>query len=190
MIKKTLKNILFVISFLLYLTAYSLSEINSKEWTTECVDIKNENKASCLSIIISQIKNNDKMQTIATAYIQIGSTKQKKMNLINKDDQTYKLSEENKIVPILFVKLPLNVNLKKKPAIVIDDKKLADLTFSFCNQTDGCVSNILLNDGTVDFFKKGKIMSVVVGTYGNNENLKIDFPLKNFSKSYTQLLKK
>jgi hypothetical protein len=39
-------------------------------------------------------KNKDKMQTLATAYFQIGSTSQKKMNLVDEEDQTYKLSEE------------------------------------------------------------------------------------------------
>ena len=74
------------------------------------------------------------MQTLATAIIQIGSSKQKKMNLVNEDDQTYKLSEENKNVPVLFVKLPLNADLRKKPVVIIDDKKLGDLNFTHCNQ--------------------------------------------------------
>src|SRR6056300_1486793 len=113
------KNIFFISSFLLYFTTYSLSEITSKEWSTQC----SEDKKTCISKFISEYKNKDKMQTLGTAYFQIGSTSQKKMNLVNEEDQTYKLSEESKSIPVLFVKLPLNVDLSKKPAIVIDNKK-------------------------------------------------------------------
>ena len=41
MIYKILKNIFFISSFLLYLTTYSLSEINSKAWSTKCSEDKN-----------------------------------------------------------------------------------------------------------------------------------------------------
>jgi len=79
MIYKILKNIFFVSSFLLYLITYSLSEINltnvsSKKWSNTC----SEDKKTCLSAIKYEIKNNDKMQTLASAFIQIGSTTQKK----------------------------------------------------------------------------------------------------------------
>ena len=186
MIYSIFKNIFFVSSFLLYLTAYSLSEITSQAWSTEC----SEDKKTCIVIIKSEIKNKDKMQTIATAYIRIGYSTQKKMDLINKDDQTYKLSEENKDVPVLFVKLPLNVDLGKKPAIVIDNKRLTDLNFTHCNQTDGCITNVALNKNVIDLFRKGKTMSVVTGVYGSPKNMTIEFPLKNFSKSYAKLIKK
>ena len=74
MIYTIFKNIFFITSFLFYLTTYSLSEITSKAWNAEC----SEDKKTCISIIINEIKNKDKMQTFATAYIQIGSSKQKK----------------------------------------------------------------------------------------------------------------
>lgn len=185
MIIKIFKNIFFVSSFLLYFSNYSLSEITSKEWGTRCL----EDKKTCIAMIISEIKKNDKMQTIATAYVRIGSTTQKKMDLIDKDDQTYKLSEESKNIPILFVKLPLNVDLMKKPAFVIDNKRIGDLNFTHCNQKDGCVTNIIVNNDIIDLLRKGKIMSVVTGIYRNNNNLKIEFPLKNFTKSYAKLIK-
>ena len=186
MIYTIFKNIFFITFFLFYLTTYSLSEITSKAWNAEC----SEDKKTCISIIINEIKNKDKMQTFATAYIQIGSSKQKKMDLISKDDQTYKLSEENKFIPVLFVKLPLNVDLRKKPAVVIDGKKLGDLNYSHCNQTDGCVTNVSVNNEVIELFKKGKTMSVVTGIYGRAKNMNIEFPLKNFSKSYAKVTKK
>jgi len=179
------KNILIVISFLLFLTTLSSSEISSKAWSKQC----SEDKSACVIAIKKEIKlENKNDQTLATAYIQIGSSKQKKMNLINEDDQTYKLSEENKNIPVLFVKLPFNVDLTKKPAIVIDGKKLGDLHFTHCNQVDGCVTNVAVNDNVIELFKKGKTMSVVAGIYGNANNMRIRFPLKNFTKSYEKLI--
>ena len=112
------------------------------------------------------------------------------MNLINEDDQTYKLSEENKNIPILIVKLPLNVDLRKKPAVVIDDKKLGDLNFTHCNQIDGCVTNVAITEELIELFKKGKTMNIVMGVYGTPENMQLAFPLKNFTKSYAKMTKK
>ena len=119
------------------------------------------------------IKNTDnKDQTLATAYFEMESSKQ------------------NKIVPVLYVKLPLSVDLRKKPAIIIDDKNLGSLDFTHCNAVDGCTTNVAIGDGVIDLFKKGKTITVVMGIYGSAKNINIQFPLKNFSKSYAQLIKK
>ena len=185
MIYKITKNIFWLIAFFLCLTKYSFSEVTSKAWSTEC----DKDKKTCFAVIISEVKNNDKMQTLATAYFQIGSSTQQKMDLIDEEDQTYKLSEENKNVPVLFVKLPFNVDLRKKPLILIDNKKLGNLNYSHCNQKDGCVTSVAVNNDIIDLFKKGKNMTIITGIYGNSKNLKIEFPLKNFTKSYAKLIK-
>jgi invasion protein IalB len=171
MVYKLFKSIFFVSSFLIYLTTYSLSEITSKAWSAEC----SKDKKRCIAVIINEIKNKDKNQTLATAYIQITSSK---------------LSEENKNIPLLFVKLPLNADLKKNPAVLVDNKKLGDLRYTHCNGTDGCVTNVAINNDVIQLFKKGKTMTVVMGIYGNAKNMNIEFPLKNFSRSYAQLTKK
>ena len=186
MVYKIFKSIFFVSSFLIYLTAYSLSEITSKAWSTKC----SEDKKTCLAVIINEIKNKDKMQTLATAYIQLATSKEKKMDLVNKDDQTYKLREENKYVPVLFVKLPLNADLTKNPAVLIDGKQLGALRYTHCNQTDGCVTKVVANNDVIELFKKGKTLTVVMAIYGSTKNIKIEFPLKNFSRSYAKLTKK
>ena len=188
MFHKIFKNIIFILCFSLYLTNYSSSEISSKEWNKQC----SEDKSTCIIAIKNEIKakDTDKTQRLATAYIQIGSSKQKKMNLIDKDDQTYKLSEENKIVPILFVNLPLNTDLRFKPLIQIDDKNYGTLNFTNCNQIDGCKTNAAISNDAIDKFKKGNTMSVIVRIFGSNKNMKIEFPLKQFTKSYAKLIKK
>ena len=187
MIHKIFKNIIFFICFSLYLTNYSSSEISNKAWSSQC----SEDKNTCIIAIKNEIKakDSDKVQRLATAYIQIGSTKQKKMNLVDEEDQTYKLSEENKNVPILFVKLPLNIDLRFKPLIQIDDKNYGTLNFTHCNQTDGCITNAAISNDAIDVFKKGNTMSVVIRIFGNNKNMKIKFPLKKFTKSYAKLIK-
>ena len=171
MVYKLFKSIFFVSSFLIYLTTYSLSEITSKAWSAEC----SKDKKRCIAVIINEIKNKDKNQTLATAYIQITSSK---------------LSEENKNIPLLFVKLPLNADLKKNPVVLIDGKKLGALRYTHCNQTDGCVTSVAMNNNVIELFKKGKTMVVVMAVYAGTKNMKIEFPLKNFSKSYAQLIKK
>jgi len=185
MIYQIFRNIFFVSGFLLYLSSYSFSEITSKAWSTEC----GEDKKNCITIIKNEFLYDEKVQTLATAYFQIGSATQKKMDLINEKDQTYKLSEESKNIPVLFVKLPLNVDLRKNPLIAIDNKKIANLNFTHCNQKDGCVTNLVVNNDVIDLFKKGKNMTIITGIYGNSKNLKIEFPLKNFTKSYAKLIK-
>ena len=188
MIHKIFKKIIYIICFSLYLTNYSSSEISDKAWNAQC----NEDKSTCIIAIKNDLKakDSDKVQRLATAYIQIGSSKQKKMNLIDEDDQTYKLSEENKNVPILFVNLPLNTDLRFKPLIQIDDKNYGTLNFTNCNQIDGCKTNAAISNDAIDVFKKGNTMSVVVRIFGSNKNMKIEFPLKNFTKSYIKLTKK
>jgi invasion protein IalB len=112
------------------------------------------------------------------------------MNLINEDDQTYKLTEENKNIPVLFVNLPLGTDLQKQPLIRVDGKDLGNLFYNTCNNIDGCRTNVAINENIIDLFKKGKNMTVVVNIFGSSKNFEINFPLKNFSKSYTKLLKK
>ena len=187
MIYRTFIKTLFFFYFLLNLTSYSLSEISSDAWNKKCDD-----NNTCFIGINKKFKNkkSGKIQTIASAIIQIGSSKQKKMDLVNADDQTYKLSEEDKDVPILFINLPLGTDLRKKPLLVIDDKKIANLDYTHCNNVDGCKTNILINNEVINLMKKGKTMIVVMGIYGNNKNMNIRFPLKSFSKSYAALTKK
>lgn len=188
MIFKTLLKTLFWLCFLLNLTSYSFSEINSQTWDKVC----GEDNNVCMMGIKSEvkIKNSDKMKTIATAIIQIGLSKQRKMDLIDENNQTYKLSEIDKDVPVLFVNLPLNTDLRKKPLLIIDDKNLFNLNYTHCNNMDGCKTVALINDNIINLMKAGKTMTVVMGVYGTNKNMNVKFPLKNFSKSYKKLTKK
>ena len=184
MYQKILK--LFYFLLLIIFCSNSFAEINSKTWSEQC----NEDKSACIIAIKNEIKlkDNNKEQTLATAYIQIGSTKERKMNLVDKEDQTYKLSEENKNIPLLFVNLPLNADLRKKPLIQIDEKDLGNLDFLHCNNSIGCKTSAVINDEVINLLKKGKNITIIMGVFGSNQNLKIDFPLKGFSKAYDDLI--
>ena len=185
MILKIIKKINFLFLFLFLFNANSYSEINTKTWSEQC----NEDKSTCLIAIKNEVKLKDnKQQTLATAYIQIGSTKERKMNLVDKEDQTYKLSEENKNIPLLFVNLPLNADLRKKPLIQVDGKNLGNLNYLHCNNSLGCKTSVLINNEVVDLLKKGKNITIIMGVFGSNQNVKIEFPLKGFSKAYDNLI--
>jgi invasion protein IalB len=185
MILKIIKKLNFLFLFLFLFNTHSFSEINSKSWSEQC----NEDKSTCLIAIKNEIQLKDKkQQTLATAYIQIGSTKERKMNLVDKEDQTYKLSEEDKNIPLLFVNLPLNADLRKKPLVQVDGKNLGNLNYLHCNNSLGCKTSVVINNEVIDLLKKGKNMTIFIGIFGSNQNLKIEFPLKGFSKAYNKLV--
>ena len=186
--KRKLLNKIILLTYLLMAPFQLSAAIGNKQWTKECV---NDNKKNCIIAVNYQVsvQDSDKKRTLATAYIQLGSTTERKMDLVDGEEKTYKLKEEIKSVPVLFIKLPLNVNLKKSPLVQIDKKNIFNLPFSHCNTQDGCVTTVAINDEIIKLLKAGKELTVVTGVYGRKENLSINFPLKGFSKSYDSLLK-
>ena len=179
------KKLSFLFLFLILFNTNSFSEINSKSWSEQC----NEDKSSCLIAIKYEVKLKDKKeQTVATAFIQLASTKERKMNLIDKEDQTYKLSEEDKSIPLLVINLPLNTDLRKKPLLQVDGKNLGNLNYLHCNNSLGCKSSAVISNDVIDLLKKGKNLTIFIGVFGSNQNLKIEFPLKGFSNAYSKLV--
>ena len=186
--KKRFLNKLIILTILLLAPISSSAEIGDKKWTKECA---NDNKKSCVIAINTQIPipNSDKKQTLATVIIQLGSTTERKMDLVDGEEKTYKLKEENKIVTVLTVRFPLNVDLRKQPLIQIDKKNVLNLPFTHCNSDRGCVTQNAINDEIVKLFKSGKELTLITGVYGSKDNLKINLKLKGFSKAYDSLLK-
>ena len=185
MISNITKKLSSLFLFLFLFNTNSFSEINSNSWSEQC----NEDKSSCSIAIKYEVKLKDKSdQTLASAFVRIASTKEKKMNLVDKEDQTYKLSEEDKSIPLLLVNLPLNTDLRKKPLLQVDGKNLGNLNYLYCNNDLGCKSSVVINNEVIDLLKKGKNMTVFIGVMNSNQNLKIEFPLKGFSKAYSKLV--
>ena len=186
--KKRFLNKLIILTVLLLAPITSSAEIGDKKWTKEC---SKNNKKSCIIAIKGQMAtpDSDKKRTIATAIISLGSTTERKMDLIDGEEKTYKLKEENKVVPILTIKLPLNVDLKKQPLIQIDKKNVLNIPFTHCNANEGCVTQISINDEVIKLFKSGKELTLAMGVYRVKDNMIINLPLKGFSKAYDSLLK-
>ena len=186
--KKRFLNKLIILSLLLLAPITSSAEVGDKKWTKECAA---DNKKSCAIAINSQvpIPDSDKKQTLATAIIQIGSTTERKMDLVDGEEKTYKLKEENKLVPVLTIRFPLNVDLKKQPLIQIDKKNILNIPFTHCNANEGCVTQMSINDEVIKLFKSGRELTLVVGIYRAKDIMSINLPLKGFSKAYNSLLK-
>ena len=160
----------------------SFADLNGENWEYVCRD---KEKKNCL-VGIQSINNN---KIISVAYIQISTTSQKKLNLLDKEDETNKIGEEINNVPIIFINFPLNTDLRLKPIIRVGDKDISGLSFMHCNPKVGCNSSIAISNEVIELFKKGKEMSVFFRAFGSKKNLEIKFPLKKFTKSYKKLSK-
>lgn len=181
-------NIFKIITILILLSTNTYSNDNTKSWEKKCSDSEGKNCFVTIKYIV-KIPDQDKKQTFASAYIQMGLSKEKKMKLINEEDQTYKLGEENKSVAVLFFDLPLNTDLRKPPLITSDKNSLGNTTYIQCNKFIGCKSMAIINDKIIEIFKKGKSLSVTFAVFGSNENITVQFPLKGFTKAYDELVK-
>ena len=74
--------------------------------------------------------------------------------------------------------------------VLIDGKNLGNLSYTHCNSSDGCKTNVRISDQVINLFKQGKTMTVLMGIYGSAKVVRVEFPLKNFSESYKKLTKK
>ncbi|WP_196228287.1 invasion associated locus B family protein [Candidatus Pelagibacter ubique] len=172
---------------MIFFSKSSFAEIGSDTWSKDC---NKDNEKNCFIAIKNTVANDqDLKQTLATAYIQIAFSKQKKMDLIDKKDQTYKLSELEKAIPMLFVNLPLNSDLRKAPLIQADKISLGNLRYLHCNNKIGCKTMVILNEKVIDAFRKGNSLTVTLAVFGMKQNVQINFPLKGFSKAYKKLVK-
>jgi invasion protein IalB len=185
--KKKFLNKLIILITLLLAPITSSAEIGDKKWTKNC---DKTNKVCVIAINYqASVPNSDKKQLLATAMIQLGSTTERKMDLVDGEEKTYKLKEENKAVSVLSIRLPLNVDLKKTPLVQVDKKNILNIPYSHCNPNDGCVTSIVINDEVIKLFKSGKELTLVMGIYNGKNNMSINLPLKGFSKAYDSLLK-
>ena len=178
--------ILFIfMSTVLVASATNLNaEWDETKWKLKC----NEEQKYCQIGILNRVKSDGGDLTLATTYLQIGVRSEKKMDLISKDEQTYKLGEKLTNVPVLFVQLPLDIDLREKPLMAIDNKQIANLNFLHCNHIDGCKTTLTINDKIVELLKKGENIQVLFKIFGKKNNFMIKIPLKGFTKSYKKIV--
>ena len=180
-----IKNVLFIL-FLIFPVTTS-AEITTQEWNKVC----NKENKNCIIGIRKEIKvpNSDKKQNLATILLQQVSKTERSMSLVDKKDKTYKLSETDKLIPLLSVILPLNTSLTNNPLILIDNKSIANLNFTHCNNQTGCTAIVQLNSEAIKFFEAGNEITVIMKKHADTKQFAIKFPLKGFTKSYKNLNK-
>ena len=165
-------------------TAQSFSNFNGEQWEYVC------EKKECLIGINNYIQDKEgKKNPFLTTYVQIISASKKKLDLVDKENQTYKLGEEKLNVTQIFVTFPLNIDLRVKPLIRLGKKQISGFTFLYCNAKIGCKASLSMTTEVVELFKKEKEMAVIFRGFGSSKILEFKFPLKGFSKSYDKLLK-
>ena len=187
---KILLKKLTLLTSLLFSIAVSTSAIaaekfNNKKWKKTCDDKSN----LCVIGIMHTAENDGKKINLITAYITLGSRTERKMDLVNTDEKTYKLKEKNIIVPVLSINFPLNVDLRKNPLLKVDEKNTLNLSYSHCNNQMGCSTSVNINEEIIELFKSGKEITLVMGIYGMAKNMAVKLPLKGFTKSYNSLFK-
>ena len=159
----------------------AFSQINTTSWIKNCVKDAN-NKENCSIVIKNEVEDKDKKKlTLSTIFV---LKSEENVSSKDKDGKTI----TTKKPAILFVaNLPLNVDLTVKPQLQIDDKKVLDLTFTNCNQKDGCKTIGILSNDILEKMRKGKTVSVMTRSYGSTQNFKIDFPLKDFDSEFKKI---
>ena len=186
--KKRFLNKLIILTYLLLAPVTSSAEVGEKKWTKEC---SKDNKKICVIAINHQLTNPDsnKKQVLATVIVRLMSTTERKMALVDGEEKTYKLKEEKKLLPVLTIKFPLNVDLTKSPLIQIDKKNQLNIPFTHCNANDGCVTTIGIKNEMIKRLKAGNELTLISNIYGSAKRLELNLPLKGFSKAYDSLLK-
>jgi invasion protein IalB len=159
----------------------AFSQINTTSWIKNCVKDAN-NKENCSIAIKNEVEDKDKKKlTLSTIFVLKGEQN------VNSKDKDGKTIATIKPAVIFVANLPLNVDLTVKAQLQIDDKKALDLNFTNCNQNDGCKTIGILNNDTLEKMRKGKTLSVITRSHGSAQNIKIDFPLKDFDSEFKKI---
>jgi invasion protein IalB len=175
------KYALYICLFLFSFMTSTFSQINTESWKKNCVKDAN-NKENCSIAIKNEVEDKDKKKlTLSTIFVLRGEQN------VNSKDKDGKTLSTKKPAVIFVANLPLNVDLTAKPQLQIDGKKALDLTFTNCNQNDGCETMSILSNDTLEKMKKGKTLSVITRSFGSAQNIKIDFPLKDFDSEFKKI---
>ena len=175
------KYALYIYLFLFSFMTSAFSQINTTSWIKNCVKDAN-NKENCSIAIKNEVEDKDKKKlTLSTVFVLRGEEN------VNSKDKDGKTITTKKPAVVFVANLPLNVDLTIKPQLQIDGKKVIDLTFAHCNQNDGCKALGSLSNDSIEKMKKGKTLSVITRSFGSVQNIKIDFPLKDFDSEFKKI---
>jgi invasion protein IalB len=175
------KYALYICLFLFSFMTSAFSQINTTAWIKNCIKDAN-NKENCSIAIKNEVEDKDKKKlTLSTVFVLRGEEN------VNSKDKDGKTITTKKPAVVFVANLPLNVDLTIKPQLQIDGKKVIDLTLTNCNQNEGCKAIGSLSNESIEKMKKGKILSVITRSFGSPQNIKIDFPLKDFDSEFKKI---
>ena len=175
------KYALYIYLCLLCFMTSAFSQINTVSWIKNCVKDAN-NKENCSIAIKYEVEDKDKKKlTLSTIFVLKGEE-----NVSSKDKDGKNITTKKPAV-IFVANLPLNVDLTLKPQLQIDGKKVLDLMFTNCNENDGCKTMGILSNDIFEKMRKGKTLSVITRSFGGAQNIKIDFPLKDFDSEFKKI---
>lgn len=181
--------LLLFFSFFLFSTSSftdSHSEFNNVKWSVICGESKND----CISGISKTKKNDDgKLSKLSVFFIALNISTKNEMKIVDKESQTYKLEKKELSTPTLYISFPLNLNvdLAVNPLLRVDGEDVVKLIINTCN-SGGCKAKTALNQEMLDRLKGGKNVSLLLKLFNQNKNFQISVPLKNFTKSYKNLV--
>ena len=92
------------------------------------------------------------------------------------------------IIIIIFFLLLSCVSVEKRTNYALNIAAQNNFkSFTNCNQNDGCKSMGILSNDNLEKMRKGKTLSVITRSYGSPQNIKIDFPLKDFDSEFKKI---
>ena len=154
---------------LLLVTSVSSEELNTEKWVKRCI----EDTKTCIIAIKYDVNvdGSDKKETYSTLFIRMG------------------VNSKKEIVPVLFARLPLNTDLKKSPSARVGEVVFLNLAYSSCTVNQGCTTQNTINEKAINLLKAGKEIIIIFADLSINQNIRIKFPLKGFTKAYNSLAK-
>lgn len=135
-------------------------------WTLSCVELKKNKNKSC-RLLQQAVWQKSKRNALTTVFLVPAKQGKEK-------------------VAIMKMIAPLGVNLITKMEVTIDDGKALNVPFEACG-LKGCFVTMLVKDQFIDKIKSGNTMHVSYKAIGNKKPIKLEIPLKGFTKGYEAL---
>ncbi len=85
--------------------------------------------------------------------------------------------------------MPLGIHIPSGVQIGIDDDALIEAKIVTCN-SEGCEAVFNASETVVDFFKRGKLMTVVLTNNSDRKKLAVNYSLMGFTKNWNEFRKR
>ena len=136
-------------------------------WTLSCVKAENVGSKSC-RILQRALWEKTKRRAFTTVFMIPANQKKEQ-------------------VAIMRLIAPLGVNLMSKLNVSIDSGKILNIPYEACN-IKGCFITMVVKDKFIEKIKEVTSMHISYRAAGNKNPIKLEIPLKGFTKAYDALL--